>query len=223
MQFTVHQPPAQPEELRQLIDKLKFRSRFLNQVQWRFKSSAADIKLITRAYDWNADLFRGKRRMSGGSFMNGHLVPVAILGMEYHQIQDAEQIVAYLSHDAVEDYREFIFRYTIENTFGMKAGRIVWGATKPRRTTLRKRSVEYLQSVVARVETGGVECVFMKCNADRLQNMLTLFGTPEKKRWKIWETEKFYIPLLRKYNLPDGELRLAVKQQRERLHINDFQ
>ena len=48
MQFTVHQPPAQPEELRQLIDKLKFRSRFLNQVQWRFKSSAADIKLITR-------------------------------------------------------------------------------------------------------------------------------------------------------------------------------
>ena len=55
------------------------------------------------------------------------------------------------------------------------------------------------------------------------KNMLTLFGTPEKKRWKIWETEQFYIPLLRKYNLPDGELRLAVKQQRERLHINDFQ
>jgi (p)ppGpp synthase/HD superfamily hydrolase len=159
--------------------------------------------------------------MAGGSFMNQHLVPVAILGMEYHEIEDPHQIVAYLSHDAIEDFRKYIFRYTVAATFGEKAARLVWGATKPRRTILAKRSVEYLKSVVAQVETGGEECVFMKCNADRLHNMITLWGTPAKKSWKIWETEQLYVPLARKYGFPVGELQLAIKEQRQLLHIKD--
>jgi hypothetical protein len=77
--YTQTIPPVSPEELRALIKKLCYKNRFLNQVQYRFSDSAADRKLITRSYEWNAKLFSGKRRLSGGSYMNGHLVPVALL------------------------------------------------------------------------------------------------------------------------------------------------
>lgn len=219
--FTIVHPPGTPEELRVLVKNLCYKNRFLNQVKFRFKNSPADKKLIASAYDWNAKLFSGKRRLSGGSYMNGHLVPTAVLLLEYWQVQDAELIATALTHDSLEDFPETVTRTQIAQLFSPKVARLTFGATKPPLNGRAKNSVAYCHAVISRVEAHGRECVFLKCNADRLHNMLTLWGTPTKKRWKLWETEQYFLPLARRFQLPTEELSLAIAEQRQRLNVDD--
>lgn len=219
--YTLTHPPGTPEELRALVKKLCYKDRFLKQVHFHFKKSAADRKLITTAYNWNAKLFAGKRRLSGGSYMNGHLVPVTVLMLEYWQINDAEVLAAALSHDSLEDFPRVVTRKQLAKLFTARVSNLVYGATKPPLNGRAKNSVEYSHAVISRVEAFGAECVFLKCNADRLHNMHTLWGTPAKKRWKLWETEQYFLPLARRFSLPTDELALAIADQRERLHIDD--
>jgi GTP pyrophosphokinase len=214
-------PPATPGELRALIKKFDSRDCFLKQVGFHFKDSAADRKLIVSSYDWNAELFATKRRLSGGSYMDGHLLPVALLMLEYWQVLDAEILAAALSHDSLEDFPDIATRKLIANRQTPEVARLVFGVTKPPLKGRAKNSVEYSHAVISRVVAHGMQCVFLKCEADRLHNMLTLWGTPKKKRWKIWETEQYFIPLARRFALPTDELALAIADQRRRLHIDD--
>ncbi len=219
--FTLTHPPGTPEELRALVKNLCYKNRFMNQMQFRFKNSAADRKLISKAYSWNAKLFTGKRRLSGGSYMNGHLVPTAVLMLEYWQILDAELVATALTHDSLEDFPETVSRELLAKIFTPRVSRLTYGATKPPLNGRAKNSVAYSHAIISRVEAHGPDCVFLKCNADRLHNMLTLWGTPAKKRWKIWETEQYFLPLARRFAFPTDELALAIAEQRQRLNIDD--
>ena len=219
--FTRPYPPATPEELRALVKKCSYKSRFLQLVDHHFKHSSVDRKLIADSYEWNAKLFAGKRRLSGGSFMNGHLVPVAVLVLEYWQVQDAELVAAALSHDSQEDFPETVTRKLVAEIHTPRTARIVHGMTKPPLKGRAKNSVAFSQAIISRVAAHGVECVFLKCCADRPHNMITLWGTTAKKRWKLWETEQYFVPLARKFALPTEELSLAIADQRRRLHIDD--
>jgi len=217
--FTSTQPPGTPEELRALIKKFCRKDRFLNQVRFRFRSNA-DRKLIVDAFHWNAKIFANERRLSGGSYMNGHLVPVAILMLEYWMVQDAEILAAALSHDSLEDFPQEVTRTLIARKQSKEVARLVYGMTKPPQKGEVKTAADS-HAVISRVEAHGYNCVFLKCNADRLHNMLTLWGTPTKKRWKIRETERYILPLARRFQIPTDELELAIADQRQRLHIDD--
>jgi (p)ppGpp synthase/HD superfamily hydrolase len=219
--YTLTYPPATPEELRALIGKFSQKDQFLKQVRNRFKSSPADKKLIRNAFIFTAELFAGERRRSGGPYMEGHLVPVAVLVMEYWLWLDAELVAAALSHDSLEDFPRIVNRSFIAQHQTPEVSRLVFGVSKPPLKGRSKNSVAYSHAVISRVEAYGFECVFLKCDADRLHNMLTLWGTPAKKRWKIWETEQYFLPLAKRLNLPTGELELAIAEQRRRLHIDD--
>lgn len=219
--YTSTQPPASPEELRLLIKSFCHKNQFLNQVKVRFRSSAADRKLISKAYNWNAELFANKTRLSGGSYMDGHLVPVAVLLLEYWLVLDAEMIAAALSHDSLEDFPGVVSRQYIAEHQTPEVSRLVFGVTKPPLKGRTKNSVAYSHAVISRVEAAGRDCIFLKCDADRLHNMLTLWGPPAKKRWKIWETEQYFLPLAKRFGLPTAELRMAISEQRNRLHIDD--
>lgn len=219
--YTQAIPPVSPEELRMLIKKLCYKNHFFNQVKYRFSGSAADRKLIMRAYEWNAKLFAGKRRLSGGSYMNGHLVPVAVLILEHWQVLDAELIAAALTHDSLEDFPDSVSKQQISDLLSPHTAHLVFGATKPPLKNRSKNSVAYSHAIVSRVTAHGDDCVFLKCNADRLHNMLTLWGTPAKKRYKLWETEQYFLPLARRFKLPTQELSLAIADQRRRLDIDD--
>jgi (p)ppGpp synthase/HD superfamily hydrolase len=219
--YTSTQPPATPEELRLLIKKVSHKDQFLNLVKVRFRSSAADRKLITNAYHWNAELFANITRLSGGSYMDGHLVPVAVLLLEYWLVLDAEMIAAALSHDSLEDFPGVVSRQLITKQQTPEVSRLVFGVTKPPLKGRSKNSVAYSHAIISRVEAYGRDCVFLKCDADRLHNMLTLWGAPVKKRWKLWETEQYFLPLAKRFNLPTAELSMAIAEQRNRLHIDD--
>lgn len=213
-------PPANPGELRELIKQFH-EDRFLKQIRYRFKDSAADRKLITNAYIWNAKLFADVKRDSGGSYMEGHLVPVAVLMLEYWQVLDPELIAAALTHDAKEDFKKIVTRAIIAQKLTERVAYLVCGMSKPPLKGRDKQSEAFSHAIISRVAAHGFDCVFLKCNADRLHNMLTLFGTSAKKRWKIWETEEYFLPLARRFEIPTDELQLAIAEQKKRLHIDD--
>jgi (p)ppGpp synthase/HD superfamily hydrolase len=221
--FTTTHPPATPEELRALIKKFNHKNSFLDLIRLRFKSSAADRKLIRQSYLWNAELFAKILRQSGGPYMEGHLVPVAVLLLEYWLVMDAEMIAAALTHDSLEDFPDQVSRELIAESQSEEVARLVFGVTKPPLKGRAKNSVAYSHAVISRAEAHGENCVFLKCNADRLHNMLTLWGSPAKKRWKIWETQQYFLPLARRFEIPTAELQLAIAEQKKRLHIDDTQ
>lgn len=211
-------PPATPEELRALIRKYRHRSMFIRQVKTRFYGSPEGIELISSAYNWNSDVFKGKFRECGESYMNGHLVPVAALLMIYWEITDASMIAAALSHDSIEDI-DWVTRVNLEIEFNARTAFIVSAVTKPNVPDgMSKKSVDYSHLNIANIEAGGVEAVILKCLADRLHNMLTLWGSYEKREWKILETEEYFLPLARKYDLPTKELELAIIEQKQKLY-----
>jgi (p)ppGpp synthase/HD superfamily hydrolase len=218
--YTLTHPPATPEELRVLIGKFSQKDQFLRQVRYRFKNSPADRKLIRNSYEWNAKLFENKRRLSGDSYMNGHLVPVAALLLEYWMWLDAEIIAAALSHDSLEDFPRKATRKLIATDQSSETARLVYGMTKPPQKGKLKTAADS-HAVISRVEAHGFNCVFLKCNADRLHNMLTLRGTQTKKRWKIRETRRYFLPLAVRLQIPTEELELAIAEQERRLHIDD--
>jgi (p)ppGpp synthase/HD superfamily hydrolase len=152
--------------------------------------------------------------------MNGHLVPVAVLLLEYWTWLDAEMIAAALSHDSLEDFPEKVTRKLVTKNQSKEVARLVHGMTKPPQKGKIKTAADS-HAVISRVEAHGFNCVFLKCNADRLHNMLTLWGTPTKKRWKIRETRRYFLPLARRFQIPTDELELAIAEQERRLHIDD--
>jgi (p)ppGpp synthase/HD superfamily hydrolase len=97
---------------------------------------------------------------------------------------------------------------------------IVQGVTKPEENGLDKRSREYSVKVVEKVKQFGQDCVELKCDADRLHNMITLWGSIEKKKYKIWETEQYFLPMAKEFGFESAELRRAIKYQRNLLQID---
>lgn len=214
-------PPAEPEDLLHLVTFFQSKKRFLNQVNHRFQSSAVDREFIARGYDYFESLFANvPPRRNGDSYMNGHLVPVATILLEYWEYNDPEIIVAALGHDSLEDI-PWVNKEVLRKEFTRRVAHIICGVSKPPRKGRRKNSVAFCKATVRKISSYGFDCVFLKCNADRAHNMLTLWGTPEQKRWKIWETEQYFLPLATKFNLDTLELRKLIAYQRRRLHIDD--
>ena len=215
-------PPAEPEDLLELLHYHRYKGKFYNLIDARFSGSPADRKLIKGGYEFYAPFFAGINRDSGGSYMNGHLVPVSTLIIEYWEIPDAVLANAALGHDIYEDIgTNVVPRSRIVKEFCHRVDKLIWGVTKPDPNGRKKRSLDFCQHTIAKVEKYGSECIFLKGNADRLHNMLTLWGDPDKKRFKIWETERFILPLLKKHRFPIEELQKAIAHQRKYLHIDD--
>lgn len=213
-------PPSSPEELRELINKYRSKQTFLTRVKFHNPNDAEGVRLVVKAYEYNSELFRGKRRKSGGSYMNGHLVPTAILAMEYWGITNPVYLAALLSHDSIEDFKH-ITRKILSIILHPQVGYIACGLTKPPLNGLDPNSHEFAVAVFSKVEHYGIVCLVLKILCDRLHNMLTLWGTPKKKLAKIRETKNYVLPLARKYGLPTDELEDAIREQCIRLHLDD--
>jgi (p)ppGpp synthase/HD superfamily hydrolase len=213
-------PPASPEELRQLINKYSTHDAFLNLMNVRFAADPDGLSIIRRAYCYNSKLFEGVFRQCGDSYLNGHLVPTAVLGLEYWGIKDPLLIAALLSHDSIEDF-PCVTRKILSKEVHPRVAYLVCGLTKPKPNGLDPKSPEYSAAVFRKVQHYGLACMTLKFLCDRLHNMLTLWGTPEKKLAKIQETIKYVLPLMQQYNIPREELRSAILEQCITLHIND--
>ena len=213
-------PPARPEELREYIAAHCYKRDFFQLVARSFPGDELAYRRIETAYTYFAERFRGQLRDSGGSYMNGHLVPVAVLQLGYWQIRNVEMVIAALGHDAIEDIRGET-KVTLIQRFGSEVAHLVDGSTKPPLKGRAKHSPMYARATFRKVQLYGQRVVILKCLGDRLHNMLTLWGSPEKKQRKIVETRRHVLRILRRRYLPTTELESAMKEQWARSHIND--
>ncbi|MGB1370035.1 MAG: RelA/SpoT family protein [Flavobacteriaceae bacterium] len=175
--------------------------------------SAADKKVIRKAFDVAVDAHKNQRRKSGEAYI---FHPISVAKIVASEIGlDATSIAAALLHDVVEDCEDYNIS-DIEQLFGETIARIVNGLTKI--SSLKKDKDISLQAENFRkmllTLNDDVRVIIIKI-ADRLHNMQTIHSLREEKQIKIAsETLYIYAPLAHKiglYNVKSELEDLALK------------
>ena len=175
--------------------------------------TAADKKLIRKAFDIAVDGHKNQRRKSGEAYV---FHPIAVAKIVAAKIGlDATSIASALLHDVVEDSPDYTIN-DIEQLFGETVARIVNGLTKI--SSLKKDKNISLQAENFRkmllTLNDDVRVIIIKI-ADRLHNMQTIHSLREEKQLKIAsETLYIYAPLAHKvglYNIKTELEDLALK------------
>jgi len=175
--------------------------------------SAADKKIIRKAFDFAVDAHKNQRRKSGEAYI---FHPISVAKIVASKIGlDATSIAAALLHDVVEDCEDYSIS-DIEQLFGETIARIVNGLTKI--SSLKKDKDISLQAENFRkmllTLNDDVRVIIIKI-ADRLHNMQTIHSLREDKQIKIAsETLYIYAPLAHKiglYNVKSELEDLALK------------
>lgn len=175
--------------------------------------TAADKKLIRKAFDIAVDGHKNQRRKSGEAYV---FHPIAVAKIVAAKIGlDATSIASALLHDVVEDSPDYTIN-DIEQLFGETVARIVNGLTKI--SSLKKDKNISLQAENFRkmllTLNDDVRVIIIKI-ADRLHNMQTIYSLREEKQLKIAsETLYIYAPLAHKvglYNIKTELEDLALK------------
>ena len=160
------------------------------------------LVVVEKAYQFALKAHEGQLRRSGEPYLE-HPLQVAIILSELQM--DGDTLAAALLHDVNEDCNVPIA--TIEKEFSPEIAKLVDGATKLSRLSLRvpgegpkrggmaarQQSESLRKMLVAMAE--DLRVVFIKL-ADRLHNMRTLKAMPPEKRRSISrETLEIYTPL----------------------------
>ena len=175
--------------------------------------SAADKKLIRKAFDVAVDAHSDQRRKSGEAYV---FHPIAVAKIVASKIGlDATSIAAALIHDVVEDCPRYTIN-DIQQLFGETVARIVDGLTKI--SSLNKdmnvsMQAENFRKMLLTLHD-DIRVIIIKI-ADRLHNMQTIHSMREDKQLKIAsETLYIYAPLAHKiglYNIKTKLEDLALK------------
>ena len=175
--------------------------------------SAADKKLIRKAFDVAVDAHSNQRRKSGEAYV---FHPIAVAKIVASKIGlDATSIAAALIHDVVEDCPRYTIN-DIQQLFGETVARIVDGLTKI--SSLNKdmnvsMQAENFRKMLLTLHD-DIRVIIIKI-ADRLHNMQTIHSMREDKQLKIAsETLYIYAPLAHKiglYNIKTMLEDLALK------------
>ncbi len=190
-------------DTRKILDALTARIKTPN--------SAADIKKVTRAFEYANAAHQGQLRISGEPYIH-HPLHVALILAELEV--DVQSIIAALLHDVVEDTDVSLDE--IKSLFGDNVAVLVDGVTKLGKisyTNKEEQQVENLRKMFLAMAK-DIRVILIKL-ADRLHNMRTLKSmTPEKQREKARETMEVYAPLAHRLGIATikGELEdLALK------------
>jgi len=162
--------------------------------------SAADKKLIRKAFDLAVEAHNGQRRRSGEAYV---FHPIAVAKIVSSEIGlDATSIASALIHDVVEDNENYTIN-DIEQVFGKVVAKIVHGLTKI--SKLSKSSDVSLQAEnfkkMVLTLNDDIRVIIIKI-ADRLHNMQTMHSMKPDKQIKIAsETLYIYAPLAHRIGL----------------------
>ncbi len=177
-----------------------------------FDTKYRDIEL---AYELAEYEFRKVTRAGGGSYFEGHLVPVALILIDYLEVRDHELIISALLHDIIEDVPEQTGE-SLGHLFGRRVANIVMSVSEPKAEECGSKEVAE-RIFHSRFEFASRDFFVVK-NPDWLQNLITLGARPRDKQIaKIAETERHYVPQARKHLILLPELREVVQLWKEQL------
>ena len=153
---------------------------------------AADVELVTRAYEFAAEAHKDQRRYSGEPYVI-HTSEVGYYLAEAGL--DTQTVVAGLLHDTVEDAG--VKPAEIEEKFGVEVRALVEGVTKLGALRYRglERHTESLRNLFA-ATAKDIRVLIVKL-MDRLHNARTLehVPNPEKRERIALETLEIYAPI----------------------------
>jgi len=156
-------------------------------------STAEQLQLVQKAYDFAADAHEGQTRRSGEAFIS-HPVHVASILVELQL--DAPSVAAALLHDTVEDV-EGVTLDIVEKQFGEEIRSLVDGVTKLGQLDFIDREEQQAESwrKMILAMSKDIRVIMIKL-ADRLHNMRTLgFQAQERQVSIARETLDIYAPL----------------------------
>jgi len=136
---------------------------------------------------------------------------VALIVLVYLRIRDPKIIAAALLHDIIEDIDNWTYdRLVLE--FGIDVANLVWWVTKPPVTDFEGDKNARNRFFHHRLNGAPREVCIIKL-ADRLHNLITLWGTdPAKQSRKIQETQDFYLPIAEKHIILIHEIEDALSE-----------
>jgi len=182
-------------------EKKEIAKRYKNMLSVPYQTlSAADKKMIRKAFDIAADAHKDQRRKTGEPYI---YPPIAVAKLVANEIGlGAISIAAALLHDVVEDSDDYTFD-DIEQLFGETIARIVNGLTKISHLSKDQNisvQAENFRKMLLTLND-DVRVILIKI-ADRLHNMQTMAAMPQHKQVKISsETLYIYAPLAHRLGL----------------------
>ena len=165
----------------------------INQIITKVKNNNPQIdeKLLLKAYAFTQRAHGKQKRETGEPFIQHSLHTAFVLA----QIKaDHYTVIAGILHDIPED-TEYSLE-DIEQEFGQEVAQLVAGVTKLSKIKYRgeERYVESLRKMFIAM-SADLRVILIKF-ADRLHNLRTLEGLPEKKQLRIArETLEIYAPI----------------------------
>ncbi len=185
------------------------RETFFKRISYFFPKLDYRYKAIEKAYNSAKDAFRGTFRDDGETRYFEHIRAVTLIIIDYVRVKDYEVIVAALLHDIVED----VPSWTIDRVraeFGDRVALLVDYMTKQPKEAYSSKEERDL-AYHSRFCFAPREFFLIKL-PDRLHNMLTLWNcTDEKKKRKIEETKRYYLPYAEEHFILYHELLEAIE------------
>jgi guanosine-3',5'-bis(diphosphate) 3'-pyrophosphohydrolase len=158
----------------------------------RVYQPAADVDLITRAYDYSYRAHAGQMRKSGQPYI---VHPISVAGIITDLRLDTASVCAGLLHDVVED--TLATTGDISREFGAEIAELVDGVTKLSKinfTSKEDRQAENFRKMVVAMAR-DIRVLLVKL-CDRVDNMRTMDSMSKEAQERISrETLEIYAPL----------------------------
>ncbi|MEN9558620.1 MAG: hypothetical protein RL141_989 [Candidatus Parcubacteria bacterium] len=165
----------------------------------RTYNPSVDEALVTRAYAFAEQAHRGQTRNSGAPYITHSLATAMNLA---EMRMPTPIIVAGLLHDVPEDTAQTLEE--IEKQFGRDVAGMVRGITKLGKLKYRgiERYLENLRKMFLAM-AADVRVIIIKF-ADRLHNLETLEGLPQKKQYRVaLESLEIFAPIANRLGMGD--------------------
>lgn len=166
-------------------------TEFLGKIQHKF--TAAEEKLLRKAFDFAQKSHAGQKRFSGGDYFDHPAQAALILA---NILPSAATIAATLLHDVPEDTKATLAE--IKKEFGERIANLVDGVTKLGTVRLRNSKDKYYVENLRKMfvaTSKDIRVILIKL-ADRIHNMRTIeFVKKEKQKRIAEETLEIFAPI----------------------------